>query len=384
MGNEFRWVAAHAVAQYEALKPFIKHAAGKTMHSEIAMPFRARRVRAVLCERYGEEPMLCGRAMLGIGESTYPVTFAGRREAMLIPGIESISDPVEMRVNPGETLALWLYYGEESAPRSLTILPAGYCKEGDCRGQDFPIPHRVGDKLAALQGARCYARLEAETDDASACSIVAFGDSITSMGLWTGPFERRLKERGGPVLFNMGIGGNRLLLDTSIPLLKDAQIFGRAALTRFSWDVLPLSGARAVMIELGVNDISQPGGKKRHTPDGAQRCTAEELIAGFKKLVSLCEAQNLKTVGCTITPFGGWLTYNEATERIRNETNDWILHGGAFDMTVDFASAVCEAQKQSHMLPAYDSGDHIHPSQLGGEKMAEAVDLDALFALIGQ
>ncbi|MCE5236436.1 MAG: GDSL-type esterase/lipase family protein, partial [Eubacteriales bacterium] len=371
-------------AQYEALKPLVKHAAGKTMRCDITMPFCARRVRVVLCERYGEEPMLCGRAMLGIGEKIYPLAFTGRREVMLMPGLELKSDPVEVSVTSGETLELWLYYGGKSAPRALTILPAGYSKEGDHCGQDFPIPRRFGDKLAALQGARCYARLEAETDDEAACSIVAFGDSITSMGLWTGPFERRLSERGGPALFNMGIGGNRLLLDTSIPLLKETQIFGRAALTRFSWDVAPLSGARAVMIELGVNDISQPGGKKRHTPEGAQRCTAPELILGFLELVSLCKAQNLKTVGCTITPFGGYLTHNEATERIRNEANDWILHGGAFDLTADFASAVCDPQKQSHMLPAYDSGDHIHPSRLGGEKMAEAVDLSALLALIGR
>ena len=147
-------------------------------------------------------------------------------------------------------------------------------------------------------------------------------------------------------------------------------------------DVAALPGVRTVIVALGVNDISQPGGKKRWSPNGAERCTTQSLIAGFVKLLALCAEEDIKTVGCTITPFGGYLTYNETTARIRNEANDWILNGGAFNMTVDFASAVCDPQKPDFMLSTFDSGDHLHPSPAGGQKMAEAVDLAALKALL--
>lgn len=382
MANELNWVTAHAAAHYETVGLLPGDPSGKTLCAQIFLPIAARRLRVALCERYGTEPAICAKAVLGAGDKRYALTFKQQHAALVLPGQELYSDPIDAAFEAGETLALWLYFADKHTPRSRAALPTQISPAGDFCGAEFPPPTARQKKLAALQNMFCYARLEAETDEETACAVAAFGDSITAMGHWTGPLSQKLFARGGPVLLNLGISGNRVLTDTDLPFSRGRQVFGRAALTRFSWDVAALPGVRAAIIALGVNDISQPGAKRLLSPDAAQRCTSQSLISGLEKLALLCKDAGIKSVGCTITPFGGYLTYNENTARIRNEVNAWILHGGAFDRTADFASALCDPQRPDFMLPALDSGDNLHPGEAGGARMADAVDIDALVALV--
>jgi lysophospholipase L1-like esterase len=59
--------------------------------------------------------------------------------------------------------------------------------------------------------------------------------------------------------------------------------------------------------------------------------------------------------------------------------NEFIRTSGAFDAVVDFNAAVRDPAHPQHFLPAYDSGDHLHPGDAGYKAMANAIDL-ALFA----
>ncbi len=380
MADGLRWVTAHAAAHFEAVSLLARKPTNKVMQVEITVPFQAQRVRLVLCERFGDKPVIYRRALLCRGDKAWSVTFNGDAVALLLPGHECVSDPITVTANKGDTFTLWLFHSKHM-PRSFTVVPASYSKPNELYDTKEPpfkeIPFR---KLAMLQGACCYARIEAETDDENACAIAAFGDSITAMGMWTEPFYNMLYEKNGPVLLNMGISGNRLLRDTHMPFFKRTQFFGLAGLTRFPWDVANLPGVRTVMIALGINDISQPGGKYG-SPHCSERCSVESLIEGYKKLIAMCKAKNLKTVGCTITPFGAYRTHSDVTERIRKDVNDWILNSGAFDMTVDFSAAVQDIDKPEQLMRECDSGDHIHPSDFGGIKMAECIDIDALIAL---
>jgi len=51
---------------------------------------------------------------------------------------------------------------------------------------------------------------------------------------------------------------------------------------------------------------------------------------------------------------------------------------GAFDAVVDFDRALRDPAHPARMLPIYDRGDHLHPSDQGYNAMGDAVDL-ALF-----
>jgi lysophospholipase L1-like esterase len=67
-----------------------------------------------------------------------------------------------------------------------------------------------------------------------------------------------------------------------------------------------------------------------------------------------------------------------AGEKERQALNQWIRTSGAFDGVFDFDTATRDPQDPARMLSAYDSGDHLHPSDAGYQAMANAVNLDAL------
>ena len=55
--------------------------------------------------------------------------------------------------------------------------------------------------------------------------------------------------------------------------------------------------------------------------------------------------------------------------------NQWIRTSGEYDGVVDFEKAVQDPANPTHMVPAYDSGDKLHPGDAGYKRMAEAIDL---------
>ena len=55
--------------------------------------------------------------------------------------------------------------------------------------------------------------------------------------------------------------------------------------------------------------------------------------------------------------------------------NAWIREGGAFDAVIDFDKGVRDPEHPASMLPIYDCGDHLHPSDLGYNRMGDIIDL---------
>lgn len=58
--------------------------------------------------------------------------------------------------------------------------------------------------------------------------------------------------------------------------------------------------------------------------------------------------------------------------------DELIRHGGVFDAVVDFDAVVRDPTAPDRILPAYDSGDHLHFNDAGLRAMADAVDLNSL------
>jgi lysophospholipase L1-like esterase len=58
--------------------------------------------------------------------------------------------------------------------------------------------------------------------------------------------------------------------------------------------------------------------------------------------------------------------------------NDFIRNSGEFDGVADFNKAVRDPADPDRMLPIYDSGDSLHPSDAGYRVMADSVDLKQL------
>ena len=86
-------------------------------------------------------------------------------------------------------------------------------------------------------------------------------------------------------------------------------------------------------------------------------------------------AVGLRVIGATITPFGGVAGVTSGMEQTRESVNASVRAGGIFDAYVDFDLAVRNPSQPTHLLAAYDSGDHIHPNAAGYVAMSNEFNL---------
>jgi lysophospholipase L1-like esterase len=209
---------------------------------------------------------------------------------------------------------------------------------------------------------------------AAKATVIAFGDSITdgvgstqdANTRWPDYLAERLQadaKLSSIGVANAGIGGNRVLHDN----------YGPSASSRFDRDALDKPGVRWIILLEGINDIGGSG----YAWNAKDKISPQQLIDGMKTLITRAHARHVKIYGATLTPYGGngWPYHSVAGEKTREEVNDWIRHSGAFDGVVDFDKAIRDPAAPKKMLPAYDSGDHLHPSSAGYKAMARAVDL---------
>jgi lysophospholipase L1-like esterase len=230
----------------------------------------------------------------------------------------------------------------------------------------------------------------------SAAVIVAFGSSLTDGDgtttdknrRWPDVLAERLQKGGdGNVdmgVLNEGIIGNRLLYDspkgTENPFGAG---LGEAGLARFERDVLAQAGVRYVILGLGINDILFPAFP--FTPP-SEKAEAEDIISGYRQLIARGHGKGIRVIGTTNPPFEnsdfeGLVTafYTPQREAVRQKVNDWIRSSGEFDGIVDLDAVLRDPVHPTRLLPAYDSGDHLHPNDAGCIAEANAIPL-GLFA----
>ena len=103
--------------------------------------------------------------------------------------------------------------------------------------------------------------------------------------------------------------------------------------------------------------------------------SSDEIIAGHRQLIARAHARGLKIYGATLTPFEGAFYFSPEGEVKRQAVNEWIRTSDAFDAVIDFDQALRDPTDPERLLPEYDSGDRLHPSDAGYEAMGEAIDL---------
>jgi lysophospholipase L1-like esterase len=163
------------------------------------------------------------------------------------------------------------------------------------------------------------------------------------------------------VVTDEGISGGRLLYD----------VIGPSGLSRFNRDVLSKPAVHYVIVLIGVNDIGLPW-----LINPLQITSSTQIIQGYQQLISQAHAAGLVIYGGTITPLAGSIYDNLTDDQERQEVNTWVRstagQSGGFDKVVDFDSVLRDPSDPSRLLPAYDSGDHLHPNDSGYAAMATA------------
>ena len=329
------------------------------------------RVRIRLSNEMGSVPLRIGSAHIGVRSSGAVVapytdrvlTFGGARTVTIAAGSRAQSDAVELNVPALADMTVSLFLPGTS--RATTVhenaFQTGYVSmPGDFTSSPtLPVKGTIGS----------WPFLTGIDLNLAAPVLVAFGDSITD-GLkstpnanrrWPDYLARRLQALGaaGKVgIVNRGIAANQLLTTESGGLLA-----GRAGLERYERDVLSTPGVRAVVVLIGINDISY------------HSASAARLIDGYKQLVARGRARGIRVYGATLLPFESSPYYTATREGIRTSVNQWIRGNGGFDGVVDFDQLLRDPARATRLLPAYDSGDHLHPNDAGYQLMASRIPL---------
>jgi lysophospholipase L1-like esterase len=367
------WTAAPAPAEGAA---FSNH----TLRMFPRVSLGGRHLRVRISNACGARPLALGAAAVGLrqsGPALVPgsnrrLTFGGEPGATIAAGALVVSDPVELEVAPLADLGVSVHLPQD-LPVSFGIT-GRYARQtnyisppGNFAAEDVMPVGRLTDDWYVVCGIDVVA-------PPATGAVVALGDSLTDANIsthdghhsWPSQLARRLIARPGGrpmAVMNQGLGGNRILHD----------IRGDSGLRRFDRDVLAPPGVTHVIVMLGTNDLRNRWRKPE------EEVTASQLIAGLRQFAVRGQAHGIKVIGGTLTPFenetflpGAW---NPEREAIRQAVNDWLRKTDAFDAIADFDRALRDPDHPTRMLPRYDCGDHLHPSDLGYRAMGDAVDL---------
>jgi lysophospholipase L1-like esterase len=340
-------------------------------------------LRVHLSNRFGSGPVTFGTASIGrraagggvVGGTNRPLSFGGSSQVTLPAGTDVVSDPVSLTFRRFQELAVSLFVAGQSADATEHVA-------GD--ETSYVTPENTPD-ATAIDGATGFTMTTTRTPfvdgldvlaPGSVSALVGVGDSITD-GIesfvvpatqsaaidantrYTDYLSHRLGGASKLSVVNAGLSGNQLLNET-------APEAGPSGLSRLQNDVLDVPGVSDVIVEEGINDLGQ----------GA---SASDLEAGLTTAVSQLHAAGLNVLVGTIMPVGGVTipSYGApSVEANRQIVNDWLRTGASgADGIVDFDGALRNPASPTALLPKYDSGDHVHPSNAGYKAMSSAVDL---------
>ncbi|MBB5934152.1 SGNH/GDSL hydrolase family protein [Streptomyces zagrosensis] len=362
--------------------------------------------RIKLSNRYGDQPLKISGATIARsagGASVRPhtvrkLTFGDRSTVTIPAGGQRASDAAPLGVEQFDSVTVTLYFAEPTGPATFhsQAYAKSYRAEGDHRKDradyafsahtnswyylsDVELSSRPAGAAGGASGPSGNGSKDGDGAKAGRRdTVVAFGDSITdgygSTGDANNRYPDQLAERlaaaGTPrPVLNSGIGGNLLL--------NDSAWYGDRAADRFDRDVLDKPGVRSVIVFEGLNDIGfSEVDLPTYKPN--PQLSADDLIAGYRELITRAHARGVRVVGATILPFKGAEYHTPRAEQKRQQINEWIRTSGEFDAYADFAKAVESPGDSLALNPAYDSGDHKHPNDAGYKAMAAAIDLDTI------
>jgi lysophospholipase L1-like esterase len=362
------WVGTWAASPQSGGESFNQQTLRQIVHTSIA----GRAARVQFSNAFGTQPLHLSDVHIAqrtsgssvSSETDRAVTFAGQTDVTVAAGGVSASDLVDFSVAALSDVAISVYFPQSTGPATYHQqgTQTNYVAAGDLSAN------------ASLSGAETLGsyfflvNLDVQASSSTG-SLVALGASITdgyasaqdANHRWPNYLAIRLSNAGlAAGVLNQGINGNRLLVDGS----------GQSALNRFGRDVLSQPGvAWVIFSDDPINDLGST----------APAPSADQLVAGAMHLIASAHQSGIKFLCSTLTPFEGASYWTQAGETGREGFNAFVRgpHSGC-DGLVDQDLATHDPANPTRFLPAFDSGDHLHPNDAGRQAIANAVDLSLL------
>ncbi|MCX4766119.1 SGNH/GDSL hydrolase family protein [Streptomyces sp. NBC_01275] len=300
-----------------------------------------------------------------------PLSFGGAAGVEVPAGAQAVSDPLAFAVPAGADLLVSFHLPGTvaSAPVHGLAVQRSYVSE--------PGDHTADAGGTAYTSTVTSWPLLTGVDVGDGVGAVALlGDSITDGSRsttdanrrWPDALAARLRRQDAVPRYgvlNVGISGNRVVADRYPGDGVSKDLAGVSAVHRLDRDVFARTGVRTLVVFEGINDLG----------DGTQ---AARVIEGLREIAVRARERGVRVLGATLLPCGGATRCTAAVEAERAVVNAWIREADAFDGVLDFDRALRDPAAPARLLPAYDSGDHLHPGDAGYAALAQAVDLKLL------
>jgi lysophospholipase L1-like esterase len=374
------WAAAPDLAPEPKGPSAATDAKGTTYRDIVHLSLGGSALRLHISNEFGSAPLTIGGMHVALSagaggivpQSDHFVTFGGAETVMIPAGAQAVSDPVAMPVAAFADLAVSIYVPQQPGAKlswHTVAVSTNYIAAGNAL------------TAATMSGAEkviSWYLLKGVDVDAGpeASAIVTLGDSITDgykssrdkNARWPDILAQRLHANAATAhigVLDEGISGNRLLHDGR----------GPSVLSRLDRDVLAQSGAKYVIILIGINDIGHMMAALGKPSASKDPVTVDDLAWGLQQIVVRAHARGMKVYCATVTPYGGSGYQNDDGMKLHAGINHWIRTSGAFDGVIDFEKMMHDPANNKVFLAPYDSGDHLHPGDAGYKAMGDFIDL---------
>ncbi len=379
------WVATWGTAMVNA-GDNAPDVSGQTLRLIVHTSVGGPKTRIWLSNRFGTVPLHIGAAHIAISSEANPdpdsdmsgirpgsdrtLTFNHLTSVTIAPGATLVSDGVDLDVPALSDIAVSLYFPDHT----LATTEHGGAQQISYAATGNVTSDQTLDGKSWTQGS-WYILTGVDVFGPGKTSVVALGDSITDGNhstrsanhRWPDYLAARLaatsttRDAGVLGVVNTGISGSRLLLDGD----------GPNAMARLDWDVLLRSGVRYLILFEGINDLESAGRNHQPFPD-----LVKDLEAGLAQIALQAHDHGILVFGATqMTDSRDFKVAWPEREAARNALNHWMLTTKVFDGSIDFDKTMRDPKCPSQMLQQYNSGDFVHPNDVGYKAMADSIDL---------
>ena len=342
-------------------------------------------VRVRLDNTFAQESVTIGAVSLGLrGEGAdvrgapVTLTFDNQRGTSIPAGGQVYSDPVEILLPPHSDVLVSVYLPEQvraapvhhgAADTSYSTLSGEGDQTLDPTGAPFTETLHQWPFLTGI-----------EVMDAPG-AIVTLGDSITdgtrstrnAHARWPDVLSRRLADQDGlpqPPVLNAGVAGNHVVTDGYPGEGVATNVTGVALGHRLPRDVLAQGGAETLVVFAGINDLRWG-------------TSVSEVVGGLIEAAETARAHGMRVFVATLGPCEGELRCTAEVDEARQYVNSFLREqaddpDSVFDGVWDFDAVLRDPDNPSRLLPEYDSGDHLHPGDVGLDALAQSIDLGEL------
>ena len=161
-------------------------------------------------------------------------------------------------------------------------------------------------------------------------NVPCMGNSILNAGT---PAQLNILLKSQRTAVNVATGG-----DTTVDMIA-----------RFTADVINDADAEYVVILGGVNDIL------------TLSASAADIETRLQTMYTAAHNAGLKVIACYMTPWKNNTNWTSDKQATTDSVNTWIPTAINVDYVIDTYTALEDPANADELLPAYDSGDGLHP-----------------------